>query len=85
MPGSSRCRAKAGTAGLFNCYGWHTALINRTTTPRKSLISSYCVFNELKDQYGKRGPEWTQSREKLKRLLSPEREYLFGFGRIPEQ
>lgn len=85
MPGIKPLPGKAGTAIIFNCYGWHTALINRTTTPRKSLISSYCVFNELKDQYSKRGPEWTESREKLKKLLSRERESLFGFGRIPEE
>ena len=85
MPGIKPLPGKAGTAVIFNCYGWHTSLVNRTTTPRKSLISGYCVFNELRDKYSPRGPEWTQQRESLKKLLSPERQDLFGFGRIPEQ
>lgn len=85
MPGVKPLPGKAGTAVIFNCYGWHTSLINRTVVPRKSLISSYCVFHELRDLYSKRGPDWTKRREDLKNLLSPERQYLFGYGRIPEE
>lgn len=41
MPGHKRFPAKAGTAIMFNSYGWHTALNNRTETPRKSIILVY--------------------------------------------
>ena len=85
MPGIKPLPGKAGTAVIFNCYGWHTSMINRTLEPRKSLIISYCVFHELKDVFSPRGPEWTSRREALKKLLTPEREYLFGYGRIPEE
>ena len=85
MPGFKPLPGKAGTAVIFNCYGWHTSMINRTLEPRKSLIISYCVFHEMKDTFSRRGPEWTKRREALQKLLTPEREYLFGFGRIPEE
>jgi ectoine hydroxylase-related dioxygenase (phytanoyl-CoA dioxygenase family) len=84
MPGIKPLPGKAGTAVIFNCYGWHTSMINRTLEPRKSLIISYCVFHEMKDVFSKRGPEWTKRREALLKLLTPERQYLFGYGRIPE-
>ena len=41
MPGHKRFPGKAGTAIMFNSYGWHTAMDNRTDTPRKSLILIY--------------------------------------------
>ena len=41
MPGHKRFPGKAGTAIMFNSYGWHTAMNNHTDTPRKSLILIY--------------------------------------------
>jgi hypothetical protein len=41
MPGMVRFTGKAGTAVMFNCYGWHTALDNDGTVPRKSIIVTY--------------------------------------------
>jgi hypothetical protein len=41
MPGHRRFPGKAGTAIMFNSYGWHTAMDNPTDTPRKSLILIY--------------------------------------------
>ena len=41
MPGHKRFPGKAGTAIMFNSYGWHTAMDNHTDTPRKSLILIY--------------------------------------------
>lgn len=84
MPGIKTLPGKAGTAVIFNCYGWHTSMINRTLEPRKSLIIGYSVFHNKRNKYNVRGPEWTRRRAELKKLLTPEREYLFGYGRIPE-
>jgi ectoine hydroxylase-related dioxygenase (phytanoyl-CoA dioxygenase family) len=84
MPGIKPLPGKAGTAVLFNLYGWHTSMINRTLEPRKSLIIGYSVFHGKRNKYNVRGPEWTARRAELKKLLTPEREYLFGYGRIPE-
>ena len=41
MPGHKRLPGKAGTAIMFNSYGWHTAMDNHTGTPRKSIILIY--------------------------------------------
>ena len=41
MPGHRAFPAKAGTAILFNSYGWHTAMDNHTKTARKSIILIY--------------------------------------------
>jgi hypothetical protein len=41
MPGMVRFTGKAGTAVMFNCYGWHTALDNDGAIPRKSIIMTY--------------------------------------------
>ena len=41
MPGHKRFPGKAGTAIMFNSYGWHTAMDNYMDTPRKSLILIY--------------------------------------------
>jgi ectoine hydroxylase-related dioxygenase (phytanoyl-CoA dioxygenase family) len=41
MPGHKRLPGKAGTAIMFNSYGWHTAMDNHTDTPRKSIILIY--------------------------------------------
>ncbi len=41
MPGHKRFPGKAGTAIMFNTYGWHVAMDNHTQTPRKSIILTY--------------------------------------------
>lgn len=41
MPGHIVLPGVAGTAILFNNYGWHTSMINSTSRPRKSIILSY--------------------------------------------
>lgn len=41
MPGHKRFPGRAGTAIMFNSYGWHTAMDNYTETSRKSLILIY--------------------------------------------
>lgn len=41
MPGHKRFTGTAGTAIMFNSYGWHTAMDNHTDTPRKSIILIY--------------------------------------------
>ena len=41
MPGHKTFSGQAGTAIVFNSYGWHTALDNTTTQPRKSIILIY--------------------------------------------
>ena len=41
MPGMVRFTGRAGTAIMFNCYGWHTALDNDGSVPRKSIILTY--------------------------------------------
>ncbi len=41
MPGHRVFTGKAGTAILFNSYGMHTAVENRTPVPRKSIILIY--------------------------------------------
>ena len=41
MPGSRTFTGAAGTAVMFNAYGWHTAMDNHGATPRKSIILIY--------------------------------------------
>jgi len=41
MPGHKVYPGKAGDAVLFNSYGWHTSMVNRTMKPRKSVIIIY--------------------------------------------
>ena len=41
MPGHKKFPGKAGTAIMFNTYGWHVAMENRTNIPRKSIILTY--------------------------------------------
>ncbi len=41
MPGHKRFPGKAGTAIMFNTYGWHVAMENNTGIPRKSIILTY--------------------------------------------
>ena len=46
MPGHKVFPGKAGTAILFNTYGWHTSMVNTTQVPRKSIILGYSVRRE---------------------------------------
>ena len=80
MPGHRVLPGKAGTAVIFNTYGWHTSMINRTLEPRKSLIMSYCVFHELNDRWSQ-APERKRARAEMRAKLSPEPQYLFGHDR----
>ncbi len=41
MPGHKVYPGKAGDVVLFNSYGWHTSMVNRTLRPRKSIILIY--------------------------------------------
>ena len=43
MPGHIVLAGPAGTAILFDNYGWHTSMVNTTPNPRKSIILSYGV------------------------------------------
>ena len=46
MPGHKVYPGKAGTALLFNSYGWHTSMVNRTNRPRKSILLIYEKWSE---------------------------------------
>ena len=74
MPGHKVFPGKAGTAILFNSYGWHTSMINRTPTPRKSIILIYEKWNEEKFN-----PEKFDAISD--RLTTPERRQLFSLER----
>ena len=41
MPGHKAFPSKAGTAIVFNSYGWHTSMDNHTNVARKSIILIY--------------------------------------------
>ena len=41
MPGHKVYPGKAGDVVLFNSYGWHTSMVNRTVLARKSIILIY--------------------------------------------
>ncbi|HCR19185.1 MAG TPA: hypothetical protein DIU35_17035 [Candidatus Latescibacteria bacterium] len=49
MPGHIVIPGKAGDAILFNSYGWHTSMKNKTQEPRKSIILIYEKWSE--DQF----------------------------------
>ena len=73
MPGHKRFPGKAGTAIMFNSYGWHVAMDNHTNVPRKSIILIY----------EKRSPERiksvsTQFTSIKQYLHTPERRRLFS-------
>jgi hypothetical protein len=46
MPGHIVIPGKAGTAILFNSYGWHTSMENKTQEPRNSIILIYEKWSE---------------------------------------
>lgn len=69
MPGHRRLPGRAGTAIVFNSYGWHTAMDNETATPRKSIILIY----------EKRTPEKVRPFKSIEKYCTtPERRALFG-------
>jgi len=74
MPGHRPLPGKAGTAIVFNGYGWHTSMVNRTPVPRKSIILIYEKWNEARWD-----PEQWQGIEE--KLTTPERRKLFGIER----
>ena len=70
MPGRKVFPGKAGDAILFNSYGWHTSMINTTSTARKSIILIYEKWSE-----GKVSPDRYASI--ADRLTTPARRRLF--------
>jgi ectoine hydroxylase-related dioxygenase (phytanoyl-CoA dioxygenase family) len=48
MPGHRVFTGKAGTAVLFNSYGMHTSMDNRTPAPRKSIILIYEKWSQMR-------------------------------------
>jgi hypothetical protein len=71
MPGHKTFPGKAGDAILFNSYGWHTSMVNKTTSPRKSIILIYEQWTEgrvASDRYAATAD----------RMTTPERRRLFG-------
>ena len=74
MPGHKVFPGKAGTAILFNSYGWHTSMVNRTAEPRKSIILIYEKWNEKQFD-----PQ--RFAAVADRLATPERRRLFSLER----
>ncbi len=71
MPGCTVLPGKAGDAVIFNSYGWHTAMENRTLRPRKSIILIYEQWSE-----GRLPPDRYASI--LHKCKTSERRKLFG-------
>ena len=71
MPGYRVFSGKAGTAVIFNTRGWHTSMLNRTKTPRKSIIVGHSVWFE-------EGPDPERYAFLSDQLITPERRKLFG-------
>ncbi|MBT3342720.1 MAG: hypothetical protein HN712_18950 [Gemmatimonadetes bacterium] len=70
MPGHRVYGGSAGTAILFNSYGMHTSMVNRSTRPRRSIILIYEVSSAATfapDQYARFAD----------RLNTPDRRQLF--------
>ena len=74
MPGHKAFPGKAGTAIVFNSYGWHTAMLNTTAKPRKSIILIYEKWTEDRVDSGR----FTSIED---RLQTPERRRLFSLER----
>ena len=74
MPGHRVFPGKAGTAVLFNSYGWHTSMVNRTLEPRKSIILIYEKWSE--DRFDPDRFAYVADR-----LTTPERRRLFSLER----
>lgn len=74
MPGHKVLTGRAGTAILFNGYGWHTSTINRTQHPRRSIILIYEKWNEKRH-------DADRHKGIAEKLTTPERRRLFGLER----
>lgn len=74
MPGHRIFYGTAGTALLFNSYGMHTSLRNRSAKPRRSIILIYEKFTQAKFN-----PERQLSYAHL--LTTHQRRRLFGLQR----
>jgi ectoine hydroxylase-related dioxygenase (phytanoyl-CoA dioxygenase family) len=71
MPGHRRFPGRAGTAIMFNTYGWHAGMDNPTGVPRKSIILIYEKYTP-----GRVKPEAYASI--ARHLHTPERRRLFS-------
>ncbi len=71
MPGHRVFFGKAGDAVLFNSYGMHTSMVNRTAQPRKSIILIYEQRTSAQVNPGRFAAL-------ADRLQTPERRRLFG-------
>ena len=76
MPGHRTFPGSAGTAIVFNSYGLHTSMVNRTRKARKSIILIYEVFSE--DKFDPERYAFLADR-----LTTPEKRRLFGMDRTP--
>ena len=73
MPGHKTFPGKAGTAIMFNSYGWHVSMDNFSDVPRKSIILIY-----EKRTAGRIGPKQFASIAPY--CQTPERRKLFSLG-----
>ena len=76
MPGHQVYSGSAGSAVLFNSYGMHTSMVNRSGRARRSIILIYEVFSEA--TYS---PE--QYERFADRLTTPDRRQLLRLERRP--
>mgnify|MGYP001157107263 FL=1 len=76
MPGHRVFSGSAGSAILFNSYGMHTSMVNRSGRARRSIILIYEVFSEATFS-----PE--QYQRFSERLTTPDRRQLFRLERRP--
>ncbi|MAF11083.1 hypothetical protein CMK11_11595 [Candidatus Poribacteria bacterium] len=68
MPGCQTFPGRAGDAVVFNAYGWHTPMQNRTDVPRKSIILIYERATEARrnpEQYAHIAGSLSPSRRRL--------------------
>lgn len=76
MPGHRVYGGSAGSAVLFNSYGMHTSMVNRSDRPRRSIILIYEIFSEkmfAPEQYARFAGH----------LDTPDRRQLFRLERRP--
>ena len=76
MPGHKTFPGKAGDAILFNSYGWHTSMVNKTTSSRKSIILIYEQWTEgrvASDRYAATADRMTTSERRRLFGLDPMR------------
>lgn len=81
MPGHRIFAGKAGDAVLFNSYGWHTSMVNRTGQARKSIILIYEKWSEKhanRDDYKSIADRCTTSARRKLLSLEPMRSAATG-------